>query len=60
MLMFILSYKYIHKYMSFQNSRCTNAGTGSSLTLDGTVECDASVMDGKSLLYGAVGCLSGN
>lgn len=46
--------------MSFQNSRCTNAGTGSSLTLDGTVECDASVMDGKSLLYGAVGCLSGN
>lgn len=43
----------------FQDSALTNAGTGSSLTINGTVECDASLMDGQSLTFGAVGALPG-
>ncbi|KAL3872921.1 hypothetical protein ACJMK2_036096 [Sinanodonta woodiana] len=42
-----------------EDSPLTNAGHGSNLTLDETVECDASIMDGQSLLHGAVGALSG-
>jgi len=37
----------------------TNAGTGSSMTQAGTVECDACVMDGSSGRFGAVGALTG-
>ncbi|CDH50762.1 threonine aspartase 1-like [Lichtheimia corymbifera JMRC:FSU:9682] len=37
----------------------TNAGYGSNLTLHGTVECDASLMDGKTNAFGAVGATTG-
>lgn len=37
------------------NDPCTTAGRGSNLTEDGDVECDASVMDGCSGAFGAVG-----
>ncbi|XP_071962097.1 threonine aspartase 1-like isoform X2 [Antedon mediterranea] len=37
----------------------TNSGTGSNLTFHGTVECDASIMDGKTRLSASVGALQG-
>ena len=36
-----------------------NAGLGSALTEAGTVECDASLMEGEALAAGAVGAVSG-
>ncbi|ESQ37712.1 hypothetical protein EUTSA_v10028700mg [Eutrema salsugineum] len=37
----------------------TNAGRGSNLTEDGHVECDASLMDGHSGMFGGVGAVPG-
>ena len=35
-----------------ENSGILNAGCGSYLTEEGTVECDAMIMDGHTLNYG--------
>ncbi|KAJ7594287.1 nucleophile aminohydrolase [Mycena floridula] len=43
--------------MILEDDPCLNAGLGSNLTLDGTVECDASLMDDKS--FGAVAAVAG-
>ncbi|XP_041921792.1 threonine aspartase 1 [Alosa sapidissima] len=45
--------------IELEDSPFTNAGMGSNLNLLGEIECDASIMDGKTLHYGAVGALSG-
>jgi len=41
-----------------ENDACLNAGYGSNLTIDGQVECDASVMN-DSGGFGGVGAVSG-
>ncbi|KAM6956748.1 threonine aspartase 1 [Aplochiton taeniatus] len=45
--------------VELEDSPFTNAGMGSNLNLSGDIECDASIMDGKSLHYGAVGAING-
>ncbi|GER57455.1 isoaspartyl peptidase/L-asparaginase [Striga asiatica] len=42
-----------------EDDPCTNAGRGSNLSEDGQVECDASLMDGDSGVFGAVGAVQG-
>ncbi|KAI0630364.1 N-terminal nucleophile aminohydrolase [Trametes polyzona] len=42
-----------------EDEECLNAGYGSNLTMSGTVECDASIMDGRNRDFGAVGAVSG-
>lgn len=42
-----------------QDDDITNAGRGSNLTEDGAVECDASIMDGLTGAFGAVGAAPG-
>ncbi|KAL5716624.1 hypothetical protein ACHQM5_009762 [Ranunculus cassubicifolius] len=42
-----------------EDDPCTNVGRGSNLTEDEDVECDASVMDGDSGAFGAVGAVPG-
>ncbi|KAK4509652.1 ubiquitin-specific protease ubp2 [Mucor velutinosus] len=42
-----------------ENDPSTNAGYGSNLSLTGKVECDASLMTGKTGTFGAIGAASG-
>ncbi|BFI40374.1 taspase, threonine aspartase, 1 [Marchantia polymorpha subsp. ruderalis] len=42
-----------------EDDEITNAGKGSNLTEEGSVECDASVMDGLTGAFGAVGAAPG-
>ncbi|KAI8883364.1 threonine aspartase 1-like protein [Backusella circina FSU 941] len=45
--------------VTLENNPSTNAGYGSNLSLMGTVECDAGLMEGKDQQFGAVGAVSG-
>ena len=39
--------------MAMEDNEVFNAGKGSSLTIDGKIEMEASIMDGKTLKAGA-------
>lgn len=45
--------------ITLEDSPLFNAGRGSALTSAGTVEMDASIMDGQKPAAGAVGCVTG-
>ena len=48
----------ISSISTLEKDACLNAGYGSNLTIDGQVECDASIMnDGGG--FGGVGAVSG-
>lgn len=44
--------------IELENSPLTNAGYGSNLSWNGLVECDASIMNGQTLHFGACGAVS--
>lgn len=44
-------------FIVLEDDPLVNCGIGSNLTKDGTVECDASIMDGNSKLFGACGAV---
>ena len=48
-----------HAVTTLEDAEPLNAGFGSNLTLAGRVECDASLMDGRSGAFGGVGAVSG-
>ncbi|KAK7005745.1 nucleophile aminohydrolase [Favolaschia claudopus] len=48
-----------HAITYLENCPLLNAGHGSNLTLSGTVECDASIMDGRTGDFGSIGAVSG-
>ncbi|XP_053209539.1 threonine aspartase 1-like isoform X2 [Panonychus citri] len=45
--------------MVMEDDPSTNSGYGSNLCRDGNIECDASLMDGHSLLWAGVGAVPG-